>query len=76
MHCLFWLLKKATFKEIASLVLNNRVLLKASKEMNFLFCVPAGSDQYGKRETSENLYAMIIALNAATHPGIFHARRQ
>jgi len=34
------LFKKATLKEIASLVLNNRVLLKASKEMNFLFCVP------------------------------------
>ena len=68
--------KKATLKEIATLVLNKRVLLKAGKEMNFLFGVPAGSDQYGKRETRENLYAMIIALNVATHPGIFHARRQ
>jgi len=76
MHCLFFFFINFIFKEIAILVLNYRVLSKASKEMNFLFCVPGGSDQYGKRETRENLYAMIIALNVATHPGIFHARRQ
>lgn len=47
MHCLFLLFKKATLKEIASLVLNYRVLSKASKEMNFLFCVPGEAINMG-----------------------------